>query len=104
MTVRNNPARYGSVAQAFHWLIVGLLIVQFTLAKIADDLPLGPDKVGTLARHKSVGITILDARDPAPDLAIFRSSATVAADAALADAGFPQCRMRRFTCFCSRCR
>jgi len=59
MTVRSKPARYGSVAQALHWVIVGLLIVQFTLAKVADHLPLGPDKVGTLARHKSVGITIL---------------------------------------------
>ena len=59
MTVRNSSARYGSVAQTFHWLVVGLLIVQYTLAEIAHDLPLGPDKVGTLARHKSVGITIL---------------------------------------------
>ena len=59
MTVRNTPARYGSVAQTLHWLVVGLLILQVTLAKIADNLPLGPDKVGTLARHKSVGITIL---------------------------------------------
>ncbi len=59
MTVRNSPARYGSVAQALHWVIVGLVILQFTLAKIADNLPLGPDKVGTMARHKSVGITIL---------------------------------------------
>lgn len=59
MTVRNSPARYGSVAQTLHWLIVGLVILQFTLARIADNLPLGPDKVGTMARHKSVGITIL---------------------------------------------
>lgn len=59
MTLRNTPARFGSVAQTLHWLVAGLLIVQYTLARIADDLPLGPDKVGTLARHKSVGITIL---------------------------------------------
>lgn len=59
MTLRNTPERYGSVAQALHWVVVGLLIVQFTLGKIADQLPIGPDKLGTLARHKSVGITIL---------------------------------------------
>jgi cytochrome b561 len=59
MPVRNTADRYGSVAQALHWLIVALLIVQFTLGKIADQLPIGPDKLGTLARHKSVGITIL---------------------------------------------
>ena len=59
MPVRNTATRFGSVAQTFHWLVVVLLILQVTLAKIADHLPLGPDKIGTLARHKSVGITIL---------------------------------------------
>ena len=59
MDFRNTPTRYGSVAQTLHWLVVGLLVLQFTLAKIAQHLPLGPDKLGTLARHKSVGITIL---------------------------------------------
>ena len=36
-----------------------LLIVQVTLASLADDLPLGMKKLALLARHKSVGITIL---------------------------------------------
>lgn len=59
MPARNTSQRYGSVAQSFHWLIVGLLIVQVTLAKIAAGLPLGLDKLALLARHKSFGITIL---------------------------------------------
>ena len=59
MPARNTPERYGYIAQAMHWSIVGLLIVQFTLAIIAEDLPKGLDKLMTLARHKSVGITIL---------------------------------------------
>ncbi|HLG52929.1 MAG TPA: cytochrome b [Steroidobacteraceae bacterium] len=59
MPLRNTPARYGSVAQTLHWVIVGLLIVQFTLGKIAEDLPNGFDKLVILARHKSFGITIL---------------------------------------------
>lgn len=59
MAARNTPGRYGSVAQTLHWLVVALLVIQFTLGKIAENLPLGPDKLGTLARHKSVGITIL---------------------------------------------
>ena len=59
MPARNTPGRYGSVAQTLHWLVVALLVIQFTLGKIAENLPLGPDKLGTLARHKSVGITIL---------------------------------------------
>lgn len=59
MPARNSTVRYGFVAQGLHWVIVGLLIVQVTLGKIADDLPLGLDKLVTLARHKSFGITIL---------------------------------------------
>jgi cytochrome b561 len=59
MPARNSPVRYGYVAQALHWIIVGLLIVQVTLGRIADELPLGLEKLITLARHKSFGITIL---------------------------------------------
>ena len=40
-------------------MIVALIITQFVLATIADDLPLGMQKLAMLARHKSVGITIL---------------------------------------------
>lgn len=59
MPARNTATRYGYVAQTLHWAIVGLLIVQVTLGKIADSLPIGLDKLATLARHKSFGITIL---------------------------------------------
>lgn len=59
MTLRNTTVRWGHVSQFLHWLIVVLLIVQVTLANIADDLPLGMKKLAMLARHKSVGITIL---------------------------------------------
>ncbi len=59
MTLRNTPARWGSVAQFLHWLIVALIIVQVILASIAEDLPIGVRKLAMFARHKSVGITIL---------------------------------------------
>jgi cytochrome b561 len=59
MTFRNTIARWGHVSQFLHWLIVVLLVLQVTLATMADDLPLGMKKLGLLARHKSVGITIL---------------------------------------------
>lgn len=51
--------RYGWLAKLFHWLIVFLVIGQFVLANIADNLPLGLRKVEVLGRHKSYGITIL---------------------------------------------
>jgi cytochrome b561 len=59
MALRNTTVRWGALAQAFHWTIVALLILQVTLAEMADDLPNGVRKLTLLARHKSVGITIL---------------------------------------------
>jgi cytochrome b561 len=71
------PMRYTALAQGFHWLIAALIVIQFTLAWTADDLPLGARKLGLLARHKSVGMTVLmlavlrllwRLRNPAPPL------------------------------------
>lgn len=59
MGLRNTPERYGSVAQALHWVVVLLLIGQVAVGKIAHEMPDGFDKLVLLARHKSVGITIL---------------------------------------------
>jgi cytochrome b561 len=53
------PSRYTTVAQTLHWLVAALIVVQFTLAFMAEDLPLGARKLGLLARHKSFGMTIL---------------------------------------------
>lgn len=59
MPTRNTTERWGWVSQLLHWVIVALIIVQITLAEMADELPLGVKKLGLLARHKSFGITIL---------------------------------------------
>jgi cytochrome b561 len=59
MAIRNTAQRWGAIAQLLHWLIVALIITQFTLATLFDDLPPGARKLALLARHKSVGITIL---------------------------------------------
>jgi cytochrome b561 len=57
----NDPsaARYTGVAQFFHWLIAVLVVTQFVLARWALSLPLGSHKLALLARHKSVGMTVL---------------------------------------------
>jgi cytochrome b561 len=59
MPSQSLPTRYGAVAQAFHWIIAALIVTQFVLANLAEDLPLGVHKLTLLARHKSVGMTIL---------------------------------------------
>lgn len=59
MQWKNLNDRYGIVAQGFHWLIVAMIIVQYLMGKIAEDLPQGLDKLIMMSRHKSLGITIL---------------------------------------------
>jgi cytochrome b561 len=59
MALRNSTRRWGAVSQLLHWLIVILIIAQVTLASLANELPPGVRKLALLARHKSVGITIL---------------------------------------------
>lgn len=56
---KNSDSRYGVIAQAFHWLIVVLIIIQYQMGKIAEELPQGLDKLILMSRHKSLGITIL---------------------------------------------
>jgi len=59
MPTRGPAARYTGIAQTLHWIIAALIVVQFTLAHTAEDLPLGAHKLALLARHKSFGMTIL---------------------------------------------
>src|SRR5579859_471724 len=58
MPISGSPGRYSPVAQGFHWIIAGLIVTQFTLAWMADDLPLGMHKLALLTRHKSFGMTV----------------------------------------------
>ena len=51
--------RYGHVAQALHWIIAALVVTQFALAYAASGLPLGMERLILMARHKSIGMTIL---------------------------------------------
>jgi cytochrome b561 len=50
--------RYTPMAQALHWLIALLIVVQFVLARMAAALPLGARKLALLAEHKSFGMTL----------------------------------------------
>lgn len=59
MQLRNTNTAWGAVSQTLHWLIVALIVLQYVLAETAEELPLGMAKLAALARHKSVGMTIL---------------------------------------------
>ena len=58
MALTNSLTQWGAVSKTLHWLIVVLVIVQYTLAEAVEDMS-GYGKLVTLARHKSIGLTIL---------------------------------------------
>jgi cytochrome b561 len=51
--------RYGAMAQALHWIVAGLIVAQYVMARMAAHLPLGARKLALLAEHKSFGMTVL---------------------------------------------
>jgi len=50
---------YGTTAKALHWLIVALLIVQYTIGWLMPDIHRGQQPGIGMTLHMSVGITIL---------------------------------------------
>jgi cytochrome b561 len=58
MQLRNTKTGYGLVAQTLHWAVAGLIVYQYILAERAEAATLF-QQLGILARHKSIGITIL---------------------------------------------
>jgi cytochrome b561 len=59
MHYRNSSEAYGIIAQAFHWLIVALVLAQLGLGVFAASLPIGLARLQWLSRHKSLGLAIL---------------------------------------------
>ncbi len=62
MSSSGSNAVYTSTARLLHWLVAGLIVVQFVLANLAEDAAVADAAVrqlALLANHKSVGITIL---------------------------------------------
>lgn len=57
--LRNTDARWGSIAQAFHWLVAALIVVQGAIGLTMVELGMTPTKVRVFALHKSIGLTIL---------------------------------------------
>jgi cytochrome b561 len=59
MTLRNTTNSWGTIARAFHWVIVLMILTQWLIAERADDLPLGAAKLQALYWHKALGMTVL---------------------------------------------
>jgi len=59
MQFRNSAETWGAVARAFHWVIAALVLAQFVIGSIAEDMKLTPAKLDLFVWHKSIGVTVL---------------------------------------------
>lgn len=59
MPLKSDATRWGTLAKAFHWTIVALLLVQGTLGLVMVELPKKPSVITWFTLHKSLGLTIL---------------------------------------------
>jgi cytochrome b561 len=60
MQWRNTASRYGYVATALHWVIVGGIVAQYFLAEAAEEREHAPaGAFDAAAMHGSIGLTIL---------------------------------------------
>ena len=50
---------FNTVARWLHWLIAGLIVLQYVLAELAEEATSDLQELALLANHKSVGILIL---------------------------------------------
>ena len=59
MTLKNTRERWGAVSQAFHWLIVLLILGLAIVGLTMGDLPRTPKYFWVYTAHKSMGISVL---------------------------------------------
>jgi cytochrome b561 len=59
MTLKNTADRWGPVSQAFHWIIVLLILGLAVVGLTMDELPKTPKYFWVFTAHKSMGITVL---------------------------------------------
>ncbi len=50
---------FSRTARWLHWLVAGLIVLQYVLAEAAEEAASDLAALALLAQHKSVGITVL---------------------------------------------
>ena len=55
----NSRQAYGIIAQALHWCVAALVLIQFALGLYAANLPVSMARLQWMSYHKSLGLTIL---------------------------------------------
>jgi len=56
---RNTGNTWGAVARGLHWLIAVLVLAQFVIGTVAEEMKLTPAKLDLFVWHKSIGVTVL---------------------------------------------
>ena len=57
--LRNTVDSWGAAARGLHWLTAALILAQFVIGTIAEEMKLTPAKLDLFIWHKSIGVTIL---------------------------------------------
>lgn len=57
--LRNTEKRYGLVSQLFHWLIVGLILFQYTWAWRIENVEGFRARLELVTQHKTIGMLVL---------------------------------------------
>ncbi len=55
----HRQTQYGATAKVLHWVIVGLLVVQFPIGWLMPDIHRGMEPGDAMTLHISIGIVIL---------------------------------------------
>ena len=58
MVLRSDATHWGTLAKAFHWIIVLLILAQGTIGLVMVNLPKKPNIIPVYTLHKSLGLTI----------------------------------------------
>jgi len=59
MKIRNSADAWGAGARGFHWVIAALILAQFVVGSVAEEMKLTPAKLDLFVWHKSIGVTVL---------------------------------------------
>jgi cytochrome b561 len=59
LPIRNTERRYGLVSQAFHWLVVALILIQYLWAWRIDGVEGFRARLELVTQHKTIGMTVL---------------------------------------------
>lgn len=57
--LRNTVDSWGATARWLHWLIAALVLVQFVIGSVAEEMALTPTKLDLFVWHKSIGVSVL---------------------------------------------